>query len=229
MFIGHYGLGFAAKRAAPRASLGVLVAAVSLLDLVWPIFVLTGVETVRIDPGNTAVTPLDFVSYPYSHSLLFVVAWAVAFAAIYYGVTRYRAGAVVIAAGVVSHWVLDFITHRPDLPLYPGGVRTGLGLWNSVTGTVIVEAGIFALGVWLYARVTRPGNAIGRWAWWILVAFLSISYAANLSAAPPPGPTAVAAVGLLAWLFPLWAWWVDRNRTMASARDDTISSPRSRI
>jgi hypothetical protein len=217
MFIGHYGLGFAGKRVAPRASLGILVAAVSLLDLVWPIFVLTGVETVRVEPGNTAVTPLDFVSYPYSHSLLFVAAWAALFAGFYYWWTRYGTGAITVAAGVVSHWVLDLIVHRPDLPLYPGSTRVGLGLWNNMAATVIVEGAIFAIGIWLYVTTTRPKSATGRWALWSLIAVLSVSYLANLAGPPPPSATAVAAVTLVTWLFPVWAWWIDRNRDVAAA------------
>lgn len=217
MFIGHYGLGFAGKRVAPRASLGVLFAAVSLLDLIWPIFVLCGVETVRIAPGNTTVTPLDFVSYPYSHSLLFVVLWAVLFGGVYFWRTRYRTGAIVIAAGVVSHWALDLIVHRPDLPFYPGSARVGLGLWKSLAGTVTVEGAIFAIGVWLYVSATRAASATGRWALWALVAVLSFCYIGNLVAPPPPSATAVAAVGLLSWLFPFWAWWLDRNQAQQGA------------
>ncbi len=216
MFIGHYGVGLAAGRAAPRTSLGVLVAAVSLLDLIWPIFVLTGVEVVRIQPGITAVGPLDFVSYPYSHSLLFAAGWAALFAAVYYWRTRYGAGALVVAGAVVSHWVLDFLTHIPDLPLYPGGPRVGLGLWNSMAGTVVVESAIFAVGVWLYVTTTRPRNATGRWALWAFIAVLGLVYVANLVGPPPPSATAVAAAGLLSWLFPLWGWWIDRNRASSS-------------
>ena len=139
MFIGHYAVGFAAKRFAPQTSLGVLIASALSLDLLWPLFVLAGWEQVRIEPGNTAFTPLNFASYPISHSLVAALGWATLFAAVYYLLTRYRAGALVVWIGVVSHWVLDFITHRPDLPLYPGGSLVGLGLWNSPVATVAVE------------------------------------------------------------------------------------------
>ncbi len=212
MFIGHFAVGFASKRVAPRASLGMLVAAVTLLDLVWPILVLTGIETVRIDPGNTVVTPLDFVSYPYSHSLLFVSLWALVFAGAYFSKTRYWRGAAMIAVGVVSHWVLDAVSHRPDLPLFPGSERVGLGLWNNVAATVAVEGSAFALGVWLYSRGTRATDRTGRWAWWSLVALLVLIYAGNLAGSPPPSSTAVAAVALAAWIFPVWAWWIDGHR-----------------
>src|SRR5512144_2254744 len=121
MFIGHMAVGFVSKRLAPRASSGVLMAAPMALDLLWPVFLLAGWEQVNIDPGNTAFTPLDFVSYPYSHSLVMSAVWGALFASLYWGITRYAAGAMVIGTGVVSHWILDFVTHRPDLPLYPGG------------------------------------------------------------------------------------------------------------
>src|SRR5690349_9013743 len=154
MFIGHIAVGFASKRVAPRASLGVLMAAPMALDLLWPFFLLAGWEQVRIDPGNTKFTPLDFVSYPFSHSLAMSAVWGAMFGLIYWIATRYAAGAVVIGFGVVSHWVLDLITHRPDLPLYPGGAaRLGLGLWNSVPATLAVESVMFAAGVWTYASM----------------------------------------------------------------------------
>jgi hypothetical protein len=212
VFIGHFAVAFASKRAAPRTSLGMLVAAVSLLDLLWPILVLSGLETVRVDPGNTVVTPLDFVSYPYSHSLVFVLLWAVVFAGAYFSKTRYWRGAAMIAVGVISHWVLDVVSHRPDMPLFPGSERVGLGLWNSLPATVLVEGAAFALGVWLYVRGTRAQDAVGRWAWWALVGFLLLTYAGNLAGPPPPSSTAVAALALAAWLFPLWAWWIDVHR-----------------
>jgi hypothetical protein len=215
MFIGHLAVGFASKRVAPRTSLGMLVAAVTFLDLLWPCLVLAGIETVRIDPGNTVVTPLDFVSYPYSHSLAFVLLWALVFAGAYFSRTRYWRGAAMIAVGVVSHWVLDVVSHRPDLPLFPGSERIGLGLWNSLPATVLVEGSAFALGVWLYTSGTRATDRVGRWAWWSLVVLLLVIYAGNLAGSPPPSSTAVAAVALAAWLFPLWGWWIDRHRVAA--------------
>jgi membrane-bound metal-dependent hydrolase YbcI (DUF457 family) len=145
MFIGHFAVGFAAKRFAPRSSEAVLLAAPLLADILWPVFLLLGWEQVRIDPGNTRYTPLDFVSYPWSHSLLMLCVWASVFSGIYYEITRYRAGAIAIWIGVVSHWVLDWVTHRPDMPLYPGGARYGLGLWNSIAGTMLVEFLMFGV------------------------------------------------------------------------------------
>lgn len=138
-----------------------LIAAASLLDLLWPIFILLGWEQVSIEPGNTAFTPLNFVSYPISHSLVAALGWATLFALLYYGFTRYGAGAILIWVGVVSHWVLDFVSHRPNMPLYPGGPRFGLGLWNSTIATVIVEGLMYAIGVGIYFRVTRARDGDG--------------------------------------------------------------------
>jgi membrane-bound metal-dependent hydrolase YbcI (DUF457 family) len=213
MFIGHPATGFAAKRISPRTSLGMLVLAPILLDLIWPVFLLLGIEHVRIDPGNTAFTPLDFYDYPWTHSLLMAVVWGVVTGAIYWFFTKYRRGAVVVAVLVVSHWFLDFIVHRPDLPLYPGGPKVGLGLWNSIPATLAVEVPIFIIGVALYATMTRSRDRIGSIAFWSLVVFLGLIYASNATSPPPPDSVRIIAmVGLLQLLFPIWAWWADRHR-----------------
>jgi len=213
MFIGHFGVGFALKRVAPRTSLGVLMASVQLLDLLWPLFLLLGWERVRIEPGNTPVTPLAFDSYPISHSLLMAVAWGLVFAGLYLLVTRRRAAAAWIAVGVVSHWGLDWLTHRPDLPLVPGGhVTVGLGLWNSVPGTLLVESGIFVIGVWLYLETTRARDRLGRIGLWAYVWTLVAIYVSNLLGPPPPSVRALAVVALAVWIFPFWAAWFDRHR-----------------
>ena len=213
MFIGHYAVALALKRFAPRTSLGALIAAASLLDLLWPIFILLGWEQVRIEPGNTAFTPLDFISYPISHSLVAACGWATLFALLYYLVTRYGRGALLIWVGVVSHWVLDWISHRPDMPLYPNGPRFGLGLWNSVTATVIVEGVMFAIGVWIYLRVTRAKDGIGKWGLLAFMATVCAVYAANIFSPPPPS-VRLLGIGALALssILILWAWWADRHR-----------------
>lgn len=215
MFIGHHAAAFAAKRIAPRTSLGLLMAAATLIDLVWPILLLTGVEHVRIAPGNTAFTPLDFYDYPWTHSLLAVCLWGLVFGGAYWLATRYARGAWVLAAAVVSHWVLDFITHRPDLPLYPGGPKVGLGMWQSVPLTLTFESFLFLGGLLLYARGTRPRDRIGRWSLLWFVVFLLAIYAANALGTAPPSVEAIGWLGLSAWLLPLWAWWFDRHREPA--------------
>lgn len=215
MFIGHFAVGFAAKRAAPRVSLGVLMAAAQFLDLLWPVFVLTGLERVQVDPGNTAFTPLNFVSYPYSHSLAAAVLWGIAAALLYWLLSHYRAGAVVVGLAVVSHWVLDFITHRADLPLYPGSDRfAGLGLWNSVPATVIVEGSMFVAGVWLYSTGTRSRDRIGTAALWAYVVLLALVYIGNIIGPPPPNGRAVAMVALAIYLLVVWAAWFDAHRAV---------------
>ena len=214
MFIGHFALAFAAKRVAPSVSLGTLFLAVQLADLVWPTFVLLGVERVEVAPGITKVTPLDFVSYPYSHSLLALAIWGALFAGIHRAIKR-RGGIVpwLLAALVLSHWVLDAASHRPDMPLLiGGGPLVGLGLWNSVAGTVVVETALFLAGVALYARATRPLDRTGVYALWGLVAFLLVVSAANLMGPPPPSATAVAWVAQSIWLLVLWGYWIDRHR-----------------
>jgi membrane-bound metal-dependent hydrolase YbcI (DUF457 family) len=217
MFIGHFAVGFASKRAAPRASLGALMAAPLFLDLLWPIFLNLGIESVRIDPGNTAFTPLDLHDYPYSHSLVGALVWSLLFAAVFWAVTRYPRGALVVALGVFSHWVLDFVTHRPDMPLYPGSaISVGLGLWNSRAGTVIVEVAMFVAGVWIYAATTRAKNRRGAWALWALVGLLAIFYVSTVFGPPPPSVEAIKILGLTSWLFVPWAWWIDRNRSLVS-------------
>ena len=215
MFIGHYAVGFAAKRFAPQTSLGVLIASALLLDLLWPLFVLAGWEHVRIEPGNTVFTPLNFVSYPISHSLIATIGWATLFAAVYYFVKRYIVGAVVIWIGVVSHWVLDFVTHRPDMPLYPGGPLMGLGLWNSPVATVVVEGLMYAVGVWIYLRVTRARDGVGKWGLWAFVILVATLYIANIFSPPPAEvkPILIATTPIV-WLIIVWAWWADRHREM---------------
>jgi hypothetical protein len=212
MFIGHFALALAAKPVSPRTSLGTLFAAAQLADLVWPILLLLGLEQVRVDPGNTAFTPLDFVSYPWTHSLLMALVWAAAFALAYLGRTKLARGAWVVGVLVFSHWVLDFITHRADLPLAPGAAKVGLGLWSSVPATVLVEGALFAAGVLVYARKTRPRDRVGQLAFWALVAFMVVIYVANLLGPPPPSARAVSIVTLFMWLFVPWGVWIDRHR-----------------
>jgi hypothetical protein len=212
MFLGHFAVALAAKPVSPRTSLGTLFAAAQLADLIWPMLLLLGVESVRVDAGNTAFTPLEFVSYPWTHSLLMALVWAAGFAVAYFARTRLARGAWLVGVLVLSHWALDFVTHRPDLPLAPGAAKVGLGLWNSVPATVIVEGALFAAGVLLYARSTRPRDRTGRFAFWALIAFLVLIYIANLTGSPPPTARAVATVTLLMWLFVPWGIWIDRHR-----------------
>jgi len=218
MFIGHFAIGLGAKRYAPQVSLGMLFLACQLADLIWPTLVLLGLETFSIMPGITAMTPLDFISYPYSHSLFALVAWGGALGILYS--LLQRAGirvAMVIAAVAVSHWVLDALTHRPDMPITPGtSPLVGLGLWNHPLFAVPLELGLFALGLWMYTRQTKPLDRIGSIGFWAPAIFLLLVYAANLLGPPPPSTTVVAWSAQAMWLIVAWGFWVDRHRERAS-------------
>ncbi len=214
MFIGHFAVGFAAKKFAPRSSLAPLIAAPVFLDILWPIFILLGVERARIAPGDTRFTPFDLYDFPWSHSLLMSAVWATAFAWIYFAATRYKPGAIAICIGVVSHWVFDWITHRPDMPLYPSGsARLGLGLWNSVAGTMVVELTLLAVGVGLYISATRARDAIGRYAFAAYVLLLLAFYIGDRYSPLPASMSEVAWTAVVAtFVMLLWAWWFDRHR-----------------
>ena len=218
MFLGHAAVAFAAKPKLSHRSLGVLVAGAYLIDLVWPVLLLLGVERVEIRPGDTAFTPLAFEHYPWSHSLLGALGWGLLFAFV---VLRGRLAPLGEAAWLVglvlSHWLLDLVTHRSDLPLAPGAdLRVGFGLWNSVAGTLLVEGAFFAVALGLYLRNSRAGDRTGTWALAGLVVLLAAIWASGPFSPPPPSARAIAYVGLLTWLIPLWAGWIDRHRSSRS-------------
>lgn len=217
VFIGHNAVGFASKRAAPRTSLLWLMAAPMFLDLIWPIFLVLGIEHVRIHPGDTVWTPLDFYDYPWSHSLLMSLVWSLLFGGVYFVFTRYGRGAIVLGIGVFSHWLLDFVVHRPDLPLWPGGPRVGLGLWNHPMATVLIESLLFLGGILVYLQTTRAVDRTGTWAFWSLVIVLAGTYVAAAAAPPPANTRQLAYSALAMYLVPLWAGWADRHRTVAAA------------
>ena len=175
--------------------------------------VLAGVEQVAVEPGITAVTPLDFISYPYSHSLVMLCAWGALVGGVYAAATRSRAvAAVTLALLVISHWVLDFVTHRPDMPIVPFGRRFGLNLWSSVPATLAVEFAIFSIGVWLYVRATAARDRIGSIGLWTLVGFLAVMMIVNVFGPPPPSASAVAWAAQALWLIVIWGAWVDQHR-----------------
>jgi membrane-bound metal-dependent hydrolase YbcI (DUF457 family) len=214
VFIGHFAVAFAAKRATPTLSLGTLFVACELVDLVWPLFVLLGIETVAIKPGITAFTPLDFVYYPWTHSLLMCTLWALAFGALYWLLRRNLIAAAVVGAAVLSHWFLDAIVHRPDLPLAPGSdVKIGFGLWNSVGGTLALEGLLFVLGVAFYLAGSRPADRIGHYGLWGTVILLVAAYIGTAFGPLPPSVQAIAWTGLAGGaLTAALGYWVDRHR-----------------
>ena len=213
MFLGHYAAALAAKKVTPYTSLGTLIFAAQLADILWPTLLLRGVEQVRIVPDNPPLLRLDFVSYPWSHSLVMLGVWAGVAAALYSFFRRYPRGTLVVAGLVVSHWVLDAASHRPDVPILPwGGPRVGLGLWYSQTATIAVEGVLLLLGTWLYSQHTEPVDKIGRYAFAGFIFVIVLAYVASLLGPPPPsvGTLAWSAQGL--WLFVLWGYWLDRHR-----------------
>ena len=212
MFVGHLAVSLTAKVVEPKAPLSALVAASFLLDLVWPFLVLVGLETVSVAPGSTAFTPLAFDSYPWSHSLLMAGVWGAIAGGLAYEASKSHRVALLVGTVVVSHWILDFATHRPDLPLWPGGPKVGLGLWNSIPATLVVEGGLFLAAITMYVRAFKPLDALGGWAFWTLVGLMSVVWVAQPWSPAPPSSNAVAAVALVVLIFPWWAGWIDRHR-----------------
>lgn len=213
MFLGHYAVGLAAKKIAPQSSLGALIAAPILLDLLWPIFLLIGWEHVSVEPNQNQFLRLRFDFYPISHGLVAVIGWATLYAAVYFGVTRYVTGTIVIWLGVLSHWVMDLIVHRPDLQLYVTSRAYGLGLWNRRWITIAVEVVLLAVAVWLYERQTRADDRVGLFGYLGFVFFLMLAYGAMLIGPPPSSVKKLALITLISWLMIPWAWWFDRHRT----------------
>lgn len=215
MILGHYGLAFAAKRVAPRTSLGTFAFAAQLLDEIWPIFVLMGLERVRVAPGLMAANPLDFEYYPYSHSLAGAIVWSILLGGIYYAVRHDRRSAGVVGLLVFSHWILDVPMHRPDLPLWPGSAtRVGLGAWRSIPLTIVLELAVLGFGLVVYLRATRARDRIGIWALWTMVALLVLIFVSGFTTAPPPNGRAVALGALGLWLFVPFGYWIDRHRVL---------------
>jgi hypothetical protein len=212
MFLGHFAVALGAKSAAPKVSLGWLVLAAQFADLLWPVFLLLGLEEVRIIPGITRVTPLDFVAYPYTHSLLAEVLWAIGLGSVYFAIRRNARSAIVVSLCVPSHWALDYIAHRRDMPIVPGGARYGLGLWNSFPATLTVELSLFAIGIALYSAATRAKDRTGSWALWSFLIFLLTAYMAAVLGPPPPNEHGLAISALAIWLTVPWAAWADRHR-----------------
>lgn len=213
MFLGHFAAALSTKRIATRPSLGWLFAACQFPDLIWPIFVLTGIERLRVEPGNTAFTPLAFDHYPWSHSLLMTFVWGALLGGLYLALRRDSRGAIAIGALVVSHWVLDWLTHRPDLPLVPGDTNLlGLGLWNNVPATLSIELLLYVGAITLYVMTTRARDRVGSAGLWVMVAFLFGIYLTNVFGPPPPGAPMVAASGLALWILVPIAAWIDRHR-----------------
>jgi membrane-bound metal-dependent hydrolase YbcI (DUF457 family) len=217
VFIGHIGLALAAKKGTPDVSLGTLVFAAQFVDLLWPVFLLAGVERVRVDPGNTALTPLDFHDYPITHSLATTFGWGLVVGGLFFLIRRDIRAAGVVYLVLVSHWFLDFLTHRPDLPLAPGSeVMFGLGLWNSVVWTMVVELAIFSAGITLYIRSRKDLSPPG-WGFWMVAGLLLLVWLASIFGPPPPSAEAIGFAGLALWVLVPLAHLVDRRKVRGSS------------
>ena len=218
MFVGHIGVALGAKGVAPKVPLPVLILAAQFLDVLWPIFLMAGIEHAQIEPGYTAVSPLNLYDYPYSHSLVGALAWAAGFGFAYSFFREDSWGGKVLAGLVASHWLLDAVVHRPDLPLYPGSPdRYGYALWNSVEQTLVLEGTIFVAGLLIYCVVTQARDRIGSYGFWTLMALLVWAWLDSIFGPPPPTMTAVAVAGLAgAAIVVGWAAWVERHRMVRS-------------
>lgn len=213
MFIGHYGVALGAKKINNAPSLGTMFLASQFIDLLWPLFLLIGIEKVKVEPGNTAFTPLNFVTYPYSHSLFFVIIWAILFGLVYFFIKKNLKNSLLLGGLVLSHWFLDLFVHQPDLQILPwDSLRVGFGLWNSVILTLIIEGLIFISGSYLFLTSTKALNKKGSIGLWMLLIFLAVIYIINIFSAPPSSEIAIAVAGLAMWLIVAWAYRVDKNR-----------------
>jgi hypothetical protein len=218
MVVGHVALALAAKRRAPKVSLGWLVAAVLFLDILWPLFVLGGQENFVILQDGSGFKRLAFTWYPFSHSLVMSLVWAALAAGLVLVLRRGRETAVLIGALVFSHWVLDWVTHAPDLPLTLGlaPTRVGLDLWSSTLWTFVIEGAMYAAGIWIYVTATKAKDRTGSFALWGFLATFTFVWATVPFSPPPVNEAMIAWTGAIGMpLFVAWAWWADRHRSPA--------------
>jgi len=216
MGIGHLAVGLASKRWAPRASLGWLTLAPVFVDVLWSLFILTGIEQSRIVPGITKAMPLDLQYIGISHSLVTVIAWGVLFGAVYFARHRDFRAAAVLFVGVFSHFVLDWISHRPDMPILPSGPRVGLGLWNYPIPAMLTEVALVIGGLAIYMRSTRARTPSSNHQLFALIAVLLLINIGAYFGPPPPDVKPMAAMNLLltavVWVFHV----IDRKREVAT-------------
>ena len=218
MFVGHYAPSFAMRAVRPEAPLWLLFVAGQLVDIAWTVLVLAGIEKLRIVPGITAANPLDLYYMPYTHSLVAAAVWALVAAVVCRFLFRWRGWAVAlsIAAVVLSHWFLDWLVHRPDLPLYDNTAKVGLGLWDYVGLSLGLEVLLLVGGLALYLAKTRPLSRLGRVGPVGLVVFMLAVQLSSLVGPYPPSPQVVAVSGLAMYLlFAVLAGWIDRQRVAA--------------
>jgi len=217
MFIGHFGLSFAAKKAAPKVALGTLFIATQFVDILWPLLLVLHVEKVAITPGYTKTNPFEFLYYPYTHSLLMGMVWGIVVGGIYWLFKRDKRGSIVVGLCVLSHWFFDLIVHVADLPLTPfGSDKVGLGLWNHVVLTQVLETVLFLAGTYIYSALTKASNSRGSWGFWVLAILLLLLHFANTFGPTPPDSPMIVFVSstVMMTILVSLAYWVDRNREL---------------
>jgi hypothetical protein len=212
MFVGHLAIGLTGKRIEPRISLGTWIVAALLADLIVFPLLIGGIERFHAVPGVTVNRMAGDI--PYSHSLLMDTVWAGLFAGAYFLLRRYPRGAWLLFAAVLSHWVLDFVSHRPDMLLAPGThAAFGLGLWNSIPATLAVEGGFWLLAIIFFVRATKPKNRAGTYVFWIGVVLFTLAWYGNITAGMDPNPMHAGISGLIFFtLMVAWAYWINRLR-----------------
>jgi hypothetical protein len=214
MLLGHVAAGLAGKKFAPRVSLGTLVLAGTLSDLVFTVLVIAGVEHLRIVPGITAVNPFDLYDYPFSHGLLANVVMAILFGGFYFLIKKDTRSSIVLGLVVLSHWVLDVISHRPDMALIGNeGPKVGLGLWNSFAGSVAVELVLFLAGLILYLRATKPRRALSYLPLSLFILYSAFMFTGWLLGTIPENLTVVyISSGIMMIMYLALAYWTDYLR-----------------
>lgn len=212
MFVGHLAVGLAGKRMEPKISFGTWILAAVLADLIVFPLLIGGVERFQAVPGVTVNRMAGEI--PYSHSLLMDAVWAGLFAGVYFLWRRYPRGAWLLFAAVLSHWVLDFVSHRPDMLLAPGTQAVfGLGLWNSIPATLVVEGGLWLLAIIFYVRATKPKNRAGTYIFWIGVVLFTLAWYGNITTGMDPNPVRAGISGLIFFtLIVAGAYWINRLR-----------------
>ena len=217
MFIGHFGVGFAGKTIDKQPSLGTMFLAAQFLDILWPVFLLLGIEKVKIIPDGSAFENLNFTYYPFSHSFLGALVWSLLFGLVYYAFKKNISGSVLLGSLVFSHWILDLFTHVPDLPLTPwSNIKLGLGLWNVPVATIVIESMIYFGGAYLYLKFRKDENKKGLIGSISLMILLFIIYIASTFGSAPPSVDAIGFAGLGLWVFVAWAYWIDRKPKTSS-------------
>jgi uncharacterized membrane protein len=216
MLVGHFAIGMAAKRIEPKISLGTAILAAMLADFLSCLFMLAGVEHFEIRQGvRGAAHYMNLYDVALSHSLAMDLGWALAFAGAVLAAGRGRRVATLLAIAVSSHWVLDWVSHTPDMPLAPGtAARFGLGLWTSIPATLMVEGGLWVLAVAFYARATRARGWTVTIGFWAVVPLLTLIWYNNIAGPPPRDPSTAPIASLVFFsLVVAWAYWMDRTRT----------------